>query len=133
MNVAAAINIHSIAVGIFLYIADGEVVNACCQNTEPSAMQYGYIGDINITAFVERDSFVGSLFAFNIIMIQPFAPDKSLPNYRYIVQVFAPYQTVMEMAVPRILVSGVNRVLFFVVIVLCVYLCRYYSSALVDK
>ena len=57
-HVAAAVDVHAIAVGVDLEIVDGEIVDAGGEDAEPSADEDREIAQDDVVTVLEGDGFV---------------------------------------------------------------------------
>ncbi len=112
-NIAAAVNVHSIAVGINLKIVDRQIVDPSREDSEPARSQHGKIAQDHIAAILQGNSFVAYtglagarqvLIAF-VPATQPFSPDEAGTENRDITNVFSPDQAVVPVVVPVILIG----------------------------
>ena len=102
-----------VAVGVDLQIVDGEVVHAGGQNGEVPAVQDRDVAQGHVAAILQADGFVAHSvgeFEVTISAAQALAPDQPLALDGNILQVFAPDQAVVPVAVAKILkfVPGVG-------------------------
>ena len=57
-HVAAAVDIHAVAVGVDVEIVDGEVVDAGREDAEPSSLKHREVAQEDVVAVLQRDRFV---------------------------------------------------------------------------
>ena len=106
--IATAIDIHSVPVGIDNEVVDGEMIDAGSENSKPSAMANGDISYQYILTIYERDRFVAVSGRFRVVGDEPLPEDLALADDRDIRDVISPYQAVVKVRVPEILVLIVD-------------------------
>ncbi len=110
MDVAAAVDVHAVAVRINFQIVDGEVICSGGENREMAAMQNREIAQRDVAAIFQADGLVADARIFRFwcrgagALAESLAPDQSRPGDRDVFDSFAPDQTVVPVAVAVILI-----------------------------
>jgi len=107
-NVAAAVHINAVAVGVNLQVVESEIVHAGGQNGEVAAMQDGEIAQGDVVAIFQADGFIADAGGERRVAgaaAETFAPDQSVAQDGKIVDVFAPDEAVVPVAVAEVLIS----------------------------
>src|SRR6185437_2331636 len=106
-NVPAAVYVHPIAVGINQQIVYGEVIHARGENSEMPAVENGKIAQRDVAAILQADRFIGHARRFGarpgaISAAEPAAPQKSRASNGNVLDLFAPDQAVVPVAMAEI-------------------------------
>ena len=99
-DVAAGIDIHAVAVGVDHDVVDGQVIHPGGEDAEMAAVEDGEIAQRHVVAELERDGFIAAAAA---LAHERFAADEAAADDGDVVEVLAPDQAVMPVAVAEIL------------------------------
>ena len=116
-DVAAAVDVDAVAVGVDLEVVDGEVVDAGGEDAEPSALEDGEVAKDDVAAVLERDGLVADAGSGGVgqrllvvAAAETFAPDEAGAEDAEVVDVLAPDEAVVPVIVAVVLI-GLPRAL----------------------
>src|SRR6266496_702996 len=115
VNVAAAIDVHPIAVGVDGEIVDGEVVDAGGEDSEVPAVKDGKIAQQDVAAVLQRNGLVAHSCLLGdgtgtSATAQAFAPDQAAADDCNVFKPLSPDQAIVPMIVAKVLVALPRRV-----------------------
>ena len=110
MHVTAAVDIHAVAVGIDLEVVDREIVDAGREDREVPAVQDRDVTQRDVAAVLERDRLVGDAGLLGdrsrpVAFTQAPTPDQAGTENRDVVEILAPDQAVVPVAVTEVLIG----------------------------
>src|SRR5260370_11541497 len=99
-NVAAAVNVHTVAIGVNLQVVDGEVVHAGGEDAEVASVKNGKIAQQHVAAILQRDGLVAHAgflgdWPRTPSATQAFAPNQSGAVDGNVLKALAPDQAVV--------------------------------------
>ncbi len=117
-HIAAAVNVHAVAIGIDSQVIDSQVIDAGCKNAEPSALKNLKIAECDVAAELQCDRLVanaglrcvGQIGVTVVAATETFAPDTTRPEDGHVVEVLAPQETIVPVIVTIVLI-GLPRTL----------------------
>src|SRR3984957_776916 len=109
-DVAAAVDIDAVAVGVTFEIVDREVVAAGREDAEVSALEDRKVAQDYVAAILQADGLIRNARVFGnraraVAMTESAAPDEAGTDDRDILEALAPEQTVSPMVVTVVLIS----------------------------
>ena len=110
-HVAAAIDIHAVAVGVDAQVVDGKVIDAGGEYAEVAAVENGEIAQNHVVAVLQSDGLVAHSWVFGnrsrpVSLAESLAPDESGAEDGDVMNSLAPEQAVVPMGVAVVLVVG---------------------------
>src|SRR5258708_37802635 len=114
-NVAAAVNVHAVAVGVDLQVVDCKVVHAGGEDAEVASVKNGKIAQQHVAAIFQRDGLVAHARILGAwprapSATQAFAPNQSRAGDGDVLKALTPDQAVVPMIVAEILKALPGRV-----------------------
>jgi len=114
-HILAAVDVHTIAVGIDFEVVDGEVVDAGEQEAKVAAFEDGKIAKDDVVAVLESDGLIAYAGLLSdkraaLVLLRPaigeaFAPDEAGAGDADVMEVFAPEQRVVPVVVSVVLIG----------------------------